>query len=59
MFIKAICDDRECVVNTDYIIEVYNLDKPKVEAYTMEMNYPYFIEKTEWEDFMDAVNKGD
>lgn len=49
MFIKAICDGNECLLNTDYIIEVYDLDQPRVRAYTMDMNYPYMILSSDWE----------
>lgn len=59
MFIKAICDGNDCLVNTDYIIEVYDLDKPRVRAYTMDMNYPYMILRSDWEEFMDATGEGD
>ena len=27
MFLKAICDDEPCMVNTDFIIEVYDLEE--------------------------------
>ena len=52
MFIKAVCDEHECLVNTDYIIEVYDLNKSQVRAYTMEMNYPYFIDSDVWNKFL-------
>lgn len=57
MFLKAICDDEPCMVNTDFIIEVYDLDELRVRAYTMDMNYPYMILRSDWEDFIDETNK--
>ena len=57
MFLKAICDDEPCMVNTDFIIEVYDLGEIRVRAYTMDINYPYMILRSDWEDFIDETNK--
>ena len=57
MFIEAVCDGNKCLVNTDYIIEVYDLDKGKVRAFTMDINYPYYIEKNVWEKYLNGIKE--
>ena len=52
MFLKAMCDNESCLVNTDYVMEVYDLDHKEVRAYTIDSQYPYYILKSEWERFM-------
>ena len=52
MFLKAMCDNEPCLVNTDYVMEVYDLDYKEVRAYTIDNQYPYYIPKSEWERFM-------
>ena len=52
MFLKAICDNEPCLVNTDYVMEVYDLDHEDVRAYTIDNQYPYYIPRSEWERFM-------
>lgn len=56
MFLKAVCDCEPCLVNTDYIMEVYDLNKEKVKAYTIEDKYPYYIKRDEWNRFMEEDN---
>ena len=51
MFLKAICDSEECLVNTDYIMEVYDLDKLEIRAYTIDSDYAYYIKQEDWELF--------
>lgn len=52
MFLKATCDNEPCLVNTDYVMEVYDLDNKEVRAYTIDNKYPYYIPRSEWEKFM-------
>lgn len=48
MFLPATCDKEPCLVNMDFIVEIYDMDKPYVKAYTMDSDFPYYISK---EDF--------
>ena len=58
-FLMAICDKEQCLVNTDFIIEVYDLYEDTVRAYTMDSDYPYYIEAKEWEHFLEAERRDD
>ena len=52
MFLPAICDSEKCLVNTDFIVEIYDLDKSEVRAYAMDSDYPYFISKQYFDAFL-------
>lgn len=52
MFLPAICDKEECLVNVDFIVEVYDLNKPKVKAYTMDSEYPFYIDNEVFNDWL-------
>ena len=51
MFLKAVCDGEDCLVNTDYIMEVYDLNEPEVRAYTIDSDYAYYIKQEDWKLF--------
>lgn len=51
MFVPAVCDKEKCLVNVDFIVEIYDMDKSRVKAYTMDSEFPFYIDK---EDF-DAI----
>jgi len=43
MWVPATCDDKQCIVNTDYLVEVYDLDCDEVVAYAIDSEFPYLI----------------
>ena len=51
MFLPATCDKEPCLVNMDFIVEIYDMDKPYVKAYTMESDFPYYIAKEDFDTF--------
>lgn len=54
MFVPATCDNEKCLVNVDFIVEIYDIDKPRVKAYTMDSGeFPFYIDK---EDFDTIFN---
>lgn len=38
MLIKAEYNGEECLLNTDYIVDIFNADKFIVEAYTLDID---------------------
>ena len=51
MFLPATCDRQSCLVNMDFIVEIYDIDKPYVKAYTMDSDFPYYIAKEDFDTF--------
>lgn len=38
MFIKAIYDGSECLINADYIVDIFNTDKLMADAYVLDID---------------------
>lgn len=48
MFIKATYDGEPCLINTDYIVDIFNADKWIADVYVLDVDRePYKVEQGE------------
>lgn len=49
MILKAKYDNHDCYINSDYIMDVFDLDKPEVKAYCIDFDRgAYLIKQDEF-----------
>lgn len=50
MLLKATYDGHDCYINSDYIVDVFDIDKPEVKVYTIDLERgTYKMTKAEFE----------
>lgn len=58
MLIKAKYDGQKVLLNTDYIVDVWDIDKPIVSAYVLdEQRGEYKVEQAELQNWIKYTNE--
>ena len=57
MLIKAKFDDTDCYINSNYVIDVIDVDKPYVTCYTIDDERPaYKVTQKEFQRWLKMEN---